>query len=1121
MTRFKLKVNPPSADKKARQNALARERMKKYRERLKEDGARYEAHKNKEAERRKAKVSSETPEEIERRKELGRIRQRKYQLKKNEERSSVKKIQTRAGEEKQRQAWRERKNRWRANLTAQKRRRIKEKDREYRKAKRARFDDYSVTAPVETTPNSTPETAYSSSAKRKAIERARKALPKEPQKLAAVLQGIVTRATSPEKQALQEQGVSVNTCAEVKKRLAFEKISQVACTREGEDSRNEKSRKVKRALAKSMGALKKYRLMRTASRETGMSWNYLMKHSKRTDTTRKARSDKTDPDIVSRVKQFFLNHQISTPVPNTAMYHGKLQDETPTYILNTSVAQAYKIYKEENPDDRISSSTFVQCRPGHVLPVANRKHIQCLCEYCANVEELLKTTNKQCHKLNQPKLVIRDKSDVLKLTLCPREDGRQFHNAKCYQRECSECSVDSVREHFGPVVDASRDQELYYYQWVNERFEGKTRKVYKKISASLAEIIDLLCEQLRTLSKHLFVAYWQLQMFANLKQDIKPKHVLSVIDFSENYNTFHQNEIQSQHWVNNQVTLFPMVTWYRCDSCHQDPAIAPLGAPPVVVHPITDPPVVAPCDTAPVMTPRNDALPAMAPLGGPPAVAPPIDAPPAVAPPIDAPPAVAPPIDAPPAVAPPIDAPPAVAPPIDAPPAVAPPIDAPPAVAPPIDAPPAVAPPIDAPPAVAPPIDAPPAVAPPIDAPPAVAPPIDAPLAVAPPIDAPPAVAPPIDAPPAEAPPIDAQPTVVPAADQPVIREYIIILSNDLKHDAHAVHRFQQVAYEHLQQRRGVDIQTVIEFSDGAFSQFKSKTPFRDLSESVGDFGFQIQRNFFGSRHGKNDSDGAAGVIKRLVKRAVLSEATVIDSAMSMFIFLDENHTKPAHDNQGRCNHVRRHFVYVPSEEIDRNRPSRVPEKGLPGTRQLHSVAPQNPGTILARELSCYCAACYSGCTEAQCINEAYTKPWEERALTIHRRRHRRQPPGPAAAPPVLPVAALPAALIPVAPVAPVAALPVAPVAAIPVAPVAHVAALPETRVAAVPDAAHPTDIEVHFESDDDMEIVSALLKFQWTHWPLWDLNRILDKWYSSLFWLLMAMVSFMKLPQINLSGPY
>ena len=30
MTRFKLKVNPLSADKKAHQNALARERMKNY-----------------------------------------------------------------------------------------------------------------------------------------------------------------------------------------------------------------------------------------------------------------------------------------------------------------------------------------------------------------------------------------------------------------------------------------------------------------------------------------------------------------------------------------------------------------------------------------------------------------------------------------------------------------------------------------------------------------------------------------------------------------------------------------------------------------------------------------------------------------------------------------------------------------------------------------------------------------------------------------------------------------------------------------------------------------------------------------------------------------------------------
>ena len=55
--------------------------------------------------------------------------------------------------------------------------------------------------------------------------------------------------------------------------------------------------------------------------------------------------------------------------------------------------------------------------------------------------------------------------------------------------------------------------------------------------------------------------------------------------------------------------------------------------------------------------------------------------------------------------------------------------------------------------------------------------------------------------------------------------------------------------------------------------------------------------------------------------------------------------------------------------------------------------------------------------------------------------------------------------------------------------------------------------IEVHFESDDHMEIVSTLLKFQWTHWSLWDLNRILDKWYSSLLFLLMAMVSPMKLP--------
>jgi len=84
-----------------------------------------------------------------------------------------------------------------------------------------------------------------------------------------------------------------------------------------------------------------------------------------------------------------------------------------------------------------------------------------------------------------------------------------------------------------------------------------------------------------------------------------------------------------------------------------------------------------------------------------------------------------------------------------------------------------------------------------------------------------------------------------------VFQESIVFISNDRTHDAHAVHHFVETANKHLIEVRQLEISHQVQFTDGCGAQYKSKVPFCDISHTLTDFGFQTERSFFGSRHGK------------------------------------------------------------------------------------------------------------------------------------------------------------------------------------------------------------------------------------------------------------------------------
>ena len=123
-----------------------------------------------------------------------------------------------------------------------------------------------------------------------------------------------------------------------------------------------------------------------------------------------------------------------------------------------------------------------------------------------------------------------------------------------------------------------------------------------------------------------------------------------------------------------------------------------------------------------------------------------------------------------------------------------------------------------------------------------------------------------------------------------------------------------------------------------------SNTSIGDLSCSLADFGFPIQRNYFETSHAKGEQDATGSYVKQKASQAVLRRTATITSARSMHDFLVQHFSQPAPSSfSARTKSVqlkRRIFHFVPSSgegSVVRNRAGRKFTE-LKGIRKLHCV---------------------------------------------------------------------------------------------------------------------------------------------------------------------------------------
>ena len=207
------------------------------------------------------------------------------------------------------------------------------------------------------------------------------------------------------------------------------------------------------------------------------------------------------------------------------------------------------------------------------------------------------------------------------------------------------------------------------------------------------------------------------------------------------------------------------------------------------------------------------------------------------------------------------------------------------------------------------------------------------------------------------------------------VTESVVVISNDLTHDHHAVHAFQKAVVHHRTTKRNLHIDKMYQFSDCCAVQYRSKGPFSDISYGVTDYKIPIQHNYSGERHGKGASDGESAVIKSNATTAVKVGRALIRNAEELYGYAKDNLTKDMSSSTEACTHFLRTLVYVPREDVKRDRSDRFIRQ-VDGSSKLHCVKTVREGVLATRNLTCFCEACLDG--HGVCANELYVSNWKE-----------------------------------------------------------------------------------------------------------------------------------------------
>ena len=125
---------------------------------------------------------------------------------------------------------------------------------------------------------------------------------------------------------------------------------------------------------------------------------------------------------------------------------------------------------------------------------------------------------------------------------------------------------------------SSQENPVTWYEW--ERVEvldtGKRttpkKKLVKKMmkvckEGTVGDALLKLQEKIPSFLQHVFIKRQQSLYFNETLKNLNEEECVIQVDFAENYSCSHQDETQTAHWSQEQVTLFTVAVWTKPVDC--------------------------------------------------------------------------------------------------------------------------------------------------------------------------------------------------------------------------------------------------------------------------------------------------------------------------------------------------------------------------------------------------------------------------------------------------------------------------------------------------------------------------------------------------------------------------
>lgn len=270
-------------------------------------------------------------------------------------------------------------------------------------------------------------------------------------------------------------------------------------------------------------------------------------------------------DINAKVVEYFRRDDVSRPFPGMKDVISVKQADGTRFkfqkrLLLGTLPELHKTYLEtcSTEEEKISLSSFKRLRPKEcVFAGDSSAQNVCVCMIHENTKFFIQgLVETDCFEQKIDEL----QKMLTGLMLC--EDPLEA----CKLRDCDKCDISRMIDFVTEKLDQKNVKEIKFSLWVTSPRCDLTSQVM-----DVDEFVDCLQMQLKKFVVHKFKVQQQTEFIEKKKQTLCPnKTIMCQLDFAENYTCEIQNAIQGAYFSKQQVTIHPIVIYYRVDE-HSKP----------------------------------------------------------------------------------------------------------------------------------------------------------------------------------------------------------------------------------------------------------------------------------------------------------------------------------------------------------------------------------------------------------------------------------------------------------------------------------------------------------------------------------------------------------------------